>query len=186
MTTMEIDDLRQEWNSIDIPETSRDTSRVERRVGQCDGRLTIRDRLMRISLRMIAVCVIALCCILPLGSEHLLMAVLVGTFFISMGIMHYIQYRALRSLDVTRMTLRDVLRRVYRIEALRSFRRIVGIVMAIPLVIFMIFTMTSSYGAVMLPACVLGTLAGCVISLVVNRRTTRLLREIRRELGNCF
>ena len=162
---MEINDLRQVWNSIDIPDPGQETSRVERRVGQCDGRLTIRDRLMRISLRMIAVCAIAVCCILPLGSEHPLMALLVGIFFISMGIMHYIQYRALRSLDVTRMTLRDVLRRVYRIEALRSSR---------------------SYGAVMLPACVLGSLAGCVISLIVNRRTTRLLREIKRELGNCF
>ncbi|MCI9172014.1 hypothetical protein [uncultured Duncaniella sp.] len=183
---MEINDLRQVWNSIDIPDPGQETSRVERRVGQCDGRLTIRDRLMRISLRMIAVCAIAVCCILPLGSEHPLMALLVGIFFISMGIMHYIQYRALRSLDVTRMTLRDVLRRVYRIEALRSSRRIIGIVLAIPLMIFMIFTMTRSYGAVMLPACVLGSLAGCVISLIVNRRTTRLLREIKRELGNCF
>lgn len=183
---MEINDLRHVWNSIDIPDHGHETSRVERRVGQCDGRLTIRVRLMGISLRMIAVCALAVCCILPLVGEHPLMTVLVGVFFIFMGIMHYMQYRALKSLDVTRMTLRDVLRRVYRIESFRSFRRIVGIVMAIPLVIFMIFTMTRSYGAVMLPACVLGTLAGCVISLIVNRRTTRLLREIKRELGNSF
>lgn len=181
---MDIDELKKQWNTVDIPDSGvRD---VEREVTSGRGAVTLRDRLMRISRRQALVCLAGALCMLPLVSDHTGMAVKVVIFFIVMGIMHLVQMHNLRALDLSGSTVTDALRGVLRIETLRTVRRVTGIVMGVPLTLYVIFTVTSSYGTLMLPICITGMLAGCVVAMLVNRRASRLLREIKKELGEDF
>lgn len=182
---MDIDDLRRQWHTMEVPDA--DIRAMEREVSTGSGITTLRDRLMRISRRRAVVCFVgALCLAPPLVPEHPVMAVMIGVFFIVMGGMHIMQLRYLRRLDLTDVTVSEVMREVLRIETFRVRRRIIGVVMAVPLTVCIIFTVTRDYGAVMLPACAAGLIAGCVVALFINRRATRLLNEIKRELGEDF
>lgn len=183
--TMDIYDLKRQWDTLEVPDT--DILAMEREVSTGSGITTLRDRLMRISRRRAVVCFVgALCLAPPLVPEYLVMAVMIGVFFMVMGVMHIVQLRCLRRLDLADVTVSEVMRRVLRIETFRVRRHIVGVVMAVPLTVYIIFTVTRDYGAVMLPACAVGLLAGCVVALFINTRATRLLNEIKRELGEDF
>ncbi len=175
---MDIDELKRQWNAVDIPDSG--VRAVEREVTSGRGAVTLRDRLMRISRRRALVCLAGALCMIPLVPDHTSMAVIV------MGVMHLVQMRNLRALDLSGTTVTDALRGVLRIETLRTVRRVTGIVMGVPLMLYIIFTVTSSYGTLMLPVCIAGMLAGCVVALLVNRRASRLLREIKKELGEDF
>lgn len=179
---MDIDDLKKQWNAMDVPEARvRD---VEREVASRGGNvMTLRDRLMRISRRRALVCLAGALCMLPIGHDHTSMMILGILFFAVMGVMHIMQLHRLRALDLSASTVREALEGVLRIETLRTIRRVVGVIMAIPLIIYIVFTLTSNYGGMMLPACVAGVLAGCVVAYGVNRRAARLLLEIKRELS---
>lgn len=179
---MDIDDLKKQWNAMDVPDAGvRD---MEREVTSRGGNVvTLRDRLMRISRRRMLVCVAGALCLLPIAHDHTAMMVSGMLFFAVMGVMHFLQLRSLRALDLSASTVREALEGVLRIETLRTTRRVAGVIMAIPLIIYIVFTLTSNYGGLMLPACVAGVLAGCVVAYYVNRRATRLLLEIKRELS---
>ncbi|MEZ3558426.1 MAG: hypothetical protein K1V86_03045 [Duncaniella sp.] len=181
---MDIDELKRQWNAVDIPDSG--VRAVEREVTSGRGAVTLRDRLMRISHRRALVCLAGALCMIPLVPDHTSMAVKVIIFFIVMGVMHLVQMRNLRALDLSGTTVTEALRGVLRIETLRTVRRVTGIVMGVPLILYIIFTTTSSYGTLMLPVCIAGMLAGCVVALLVNRRASRLLREIKKELGEDF
>lgn len=180
---MDIDDLKKQWNTVDVPEA--DVREMERDVTSAGGNaMTLRDRLMRISRRRALLCLLGALCMFPIACDHVVMMVLGVLFFAVMGGMHLMQLRRLRALNLSTSTVREALEGVLRIETLRSRRRAVGIVMAIPLIIYVIFTLTSNYGGMMLPACVAGVLIGCVVAYYVNRRASHLLLEIKRELGS--
>lgn len=181
---MDIDELKKQWNTVDIPDSG--VMEMEREVTSGRGAVTLRDRLMRISRRRALVCLAGALCMLPLAPDHPAMVVKAVIFFIVMGVMHLVQMRNLRALDLTGSTVADALRGVLRIETLRTVRRVAGLVMGVPLTLYIIFTVTSSYGTLMLPVCMAGMLAGCVVAVLVNRRASRLLREIKRELDEDF
>lgn len=179
---MDIDDLRKQWRAVDVPEA--DVRDMERDVTSAGGNvMTLRDRLMRITRRRALVCLLGTLCMLPIAYDHMVMMVLGVLFFAVMGGMHLMQLSRLRALNLSTSTVMEALEGVLRIETLRTRRRAVGIVMAIPLIIYIIFTLTSNYGGLMLPACVAGVLIGCVVAYFVNCRASRLLLEIKQELG---
>lgn len=182
---MDIDDLRKQWHTMDVPDT--DIRDMEREVSSGRGIPTLRDRLVRISRRRAVVCLAgALCLVPPLVPDYPVMAVMIGIFFVVMGVMHLVQLRCLRRLDISNVTVSEAAREVLRIETFRQRRRILGGIMAVPLTVYIIFTVTLDYGMVMLPACALGLIAGCAVAVSINRRATRLLNEIKSELGEDF
>lgn len=181
---MDIDDLKKRWRTLDVPDT--DVRAVERKVTSGGRVLTLRDKLMRISRCRVFACLAGALCMFPLAAEHPAMTVMVVIFFAVMGVMHLLQLHNLRTLNPSVATVRETLERVLRIETFRTRRRIIGIIMAVPMSIYIIFTMTNSYGAWMFPACIAGGLTGCAAAVLVKRRSARLLREIKRELAEDF
>lgn len=181
---MDIDDLKKQWHSVDVPDAG--IREVEREVTSGRNALTLRDRLMLISRRQALVCVAGALCMLPLGATHPVMTLLAVAFFAIMGVMHMLQLRRLRALNLSCSTVREALAGVLAIETLRTVRRIIGITMAVPLGVGLIFAVTRAYGPLMFPACMAGLLAGCVVAFAVNRRSTRLLVEIKKALAEDF
>lgn len=128
---MDIDDLKKQWHSMDVPDT--EVRAMEREVSAGRGVQTLRDRLMRISRHRALACLAGALCLTPLVYDHPVMTAMTMIFFIVMGVMHFVQFRNLRALDMSATTVREALESVLRIETLRSARRIVGIIMAVPL-----------------------------------------------------
>ena len=174
---MDIDNLRQEWKSIEVPPCKEATRELERKVASGKGAHSLRDRLKRISLRLTAECVIGALCL------HVLLVVLVSAFFVVMGVMHAVQYRMLSRLDLSAATVIEALGMVCRLELFRRTRRMIGLTLMVPLMVYMVMSFADSYDVYMLPCCLLGLLAGCVVGIAVNRRTTKLLREMKSQLA---
>ncbi len=174
---MDIDNLRQEWKSIEVPPCKEATRELERKVASGKGAHSLRDRLKRISLRLTAECVIGALCLIPLVSDHVLLVVLV------MGVMHAVQYRMLSRLDLSAATVIEALGMVCRLELFRRTRRMIGLTLMVPLMVYMVMSFADSYDVYMLPCCLLGLVAGCVVGIAVNRRTTKLLREMKSQLA---
>ncbi len=179
---MNIDNLRKQWHSIDVPES--DIREIERMALAGRSVVPMRDRLMRIGRYQLALCVVGVLCMLPAVTDHTLMVVLVDLFFIAMGIVHMMQLRTLRRLDPSRVTVTEALGLVWRYETVRSRKRLIGITVVVPIVVYIVLTLSSSYGAVIIPSCIVGALCGCLVAILINRRTTRLLHALKRELGD--
>ncbi|WP_301745535.1 hypothetical protein, partial [uncultured Duncaniella sp.] len=62
-------------------------------------------------------------------------------------------------------------------------RRMIGLTLMVPLMVYMVMSFADSYDVYMLPCCLLGLVAGCVVGIAVNRRTTKLLREMKSQLA---
>ena len=103
--------------------------------------------------------------------------------FVVMGVMHAVQYRMLSRLDLSAATVIEALGMVCRLELFRRTRRMIGLTLMVPLMVYMVMSFADSYDVYMLPCCLLGLLAGCVVGIAVNRRTTKLLREMKSQLA---
>lgn len=177
---MDIDNLRKQWHSIDVPDSG--IREMEREAMAGRSVAPMRDRLMRIGRYQVALCVAGVLCMLPVVSDHTLMAVLVGLFFVAMGFVHVMQLRTLRRLVPSEVTVSEALELVLRYETVRSRKRLIGMTLVVPIVIYVILTLSSSYGSVIIPSCVAGALCGCLIAVLINLRTTRLLHGLKKEL----
>lgn len=180
---MDIDNLRDEWKSIDVPPCGDETLKVERKVASGHGVRTLRGRLKRISLRLIGGCVAGVLCMIPFAPDHEVLAVAVSAFFIVMGVLHAVQYRMLSGMDPSNATMVDSIRDVCRLESFRRVRRMVGLALMVPLMVYMAMEFTDTYGAYVLPGCIAGLAVGCLAGVTVNRRATKLLREMKRQLA---
>lgn len=181
---MNLDSMRQEWKSLDISDAAgRVTSDAEFKVRAGQGVTTYRERLQRMSRLQIAVCIIGMGCMLTVASVHPVLAVLVEAFFFIIALTHFMQMKLAGSIDVTVLTVKESIEGVYRIERLRLYRRVVGVIIAVPTIVYGLIDLADSYGEYMLPMCIAGVLAGCVVGYVVSRRTTRLLRDMKRQVG---
>ncbi len=179
---MNIDELKNNWNSLDFSSTGHldDEREICRQVES--GRVTtLRDRLGDISLRLSLLCLAALFLMVPYIHEALLMAVLAMGFFIFMAVMHYIMYRRVSRVNFSKMTVKDAIITVSNINRERIRQRAIGMALGIPLVCYMIFTITSIFGHYSIYGCVAGAVIGLIIGLVVNHRATMILRELRQQ-----
>lgn len=181
---MNIDDLKSNWNSLNMPpeyggQATRDiVSRVER-----GGVSTLRDRLSAISSRLSRLCFVSIFFMVPFLHDFPVMTVLADCFFIFMGVMHAIACRRVRSLNFSQMTVRESIYRVGIIERDRVRRRAIGMVLAFPLVVYMIFTFTSVYGEYYLYGCITGGVIGLILGFIINRRAVTIIREMRSQLN---
>lgn len=182
---MNIDDLKSNWNSLNFPpeyggDATRDfVSRVEQ------GRVaTLRDRLSAISSRLSRVCFISILFMVPFGHDFPTLAILVDCFFIFMGVMHFIAYRRISALNFSQMTVREAIYKVSIIERNRVRLRAVGMGLGLPLVVSMVFCLSSAYGEFYLYGCIAGALLGLVIGLAINRRAVAIIREMQSQLNS--
>ncbi len=181
---MDINDIKNSWNSMNIPPDYRheDTrellSRVER--GSVS---TLRDRLGLISRNLSLLCITGILIMIPYFHDAPTLAILADCFFAFMGVCHMRNYRKIRNLNFSEMSVRDAIMTVGRIESERIKLRAIGMALGIPLALYMCFTITDLFGDYYLYGCLAGVVIGAVIGLIINHRATSILRKMRSQLS---
>ncbi len=180
---MDLDQLRNQWNNIDLP-TDKETERIfnlERKI-RTSNVTTLRDRLYRITIRLVIASLMGMFTTVPFASGSQYMFALTEIFFVMMGILNLYRAINIKRLDISQLSIKDALEAVYRIERQRMICRTIGITCAIPLIIYMLLTFANVYGSHMLYGALLGVPLGGCIGFAVNHRTSSILREIKSQL----
>lgn len=181
---MDINDIKNSWNSINIPPDYRpdDTRELLSRMEQ--GRVsTLRDRLGLISRNLSLLCFMGLLMMMPYYHDAPTLAILADCFFVFMGVCHLRNYRKIRNLNFSEMSVRDAVLTVGRLESERIKLRAIGMALGIPLAFYMCFTITDLFGDYYLYGCLAGAVIGAVIGLIINYRSNSILREMRSQLS---
>ena len=181
--SMNIDELKQNWNSIGIPPEAPmpEVRELENKVASCRIS-TLRDRIYRLHLRLGIVGCLAILTLIPFAKDNPWMVVYGSLFFILMSVLHFSLAFWVHKLDYSRMTVKEALESVYKLEMRRNQNRIIGITLAVPLICYMFYTFAYGYDIAFLGGCVAGAVIGACIALTINRRAVMMLREMKREL----
>lgn len=183
--SMNIDELKKNWNTIGFTPAvpTPEVRELENRVAS-QRVSTLRDRIYRLYLRLGFVGCFAVLTLIPFAKENPWMVVYGAAFFIIMAVMHFSLACWVHNLDYSRMTVKEALESVYKLEMRRSQHRIIGITLAVPLVCYMIYTFAYGYDPAFLWGCVAGACLGAGIGLVINHRAVTMLKEMKREISN--
>ena len=180
---MNIDELKQSWNTIDARLESLENSArdMERRV-TANRVATSRDRLKAIARNMAIICFLAPLTCVPVWRMAPLLTVVICVFFIVMGVLQVHSYVTIDSVHLSNLTVTDALKSVYSLERMRHNKRMIGMVLGIPIVAAMLYTFYSWNDLYLFYGACCGTVIGTVIGLMINRRNVELLKAMRREL----
>lgn len=180
---MDLYQLRNQWNDIDLadgPEASRVRELEEK--WRSSKVSPLRDRLFRITVNLVLISFVGLLSIVPFAADSPEMTIACGAFFVVMGLLNFYRALCIKRVDLTAISVKEALEAVYNIERQRLICRSIGIAAAIPLIIFMAMTFSNVYGPLALYGSLIGILIGGCIGLVINHRTTTLLREMKSQL----
>lgn len=184
MTDLDIDKLRRQWQIADItpnePAEAQQAARTHPKI-----RESLRDRYVRLCLRMICVCLIGILISIELYSALPTLSILVDCYFLGfIAFQGYSAWRAKR-LDFGSMSVCDAIRSVRLLERLRVVKRLVGLTLGLPIIIYLLVYMGNLYGISYVTGCIVGAAIGCALGLLINRHASSLLSSLREELGDC-
>lgn len=183
---MDIEKLKSQWNSIEIPPASGADNPREFLSKVTTGRVnTLRDRYLNISRMLIVVCVCGLFISVPYFSATPTLGILMAAYFVFLGVVHAMTFFKVRDLNFSRLTIRQAIERVCIIESDRIRKRTLGIALGVPLVFYLTMTLWDRYGETILYGCIVGIFIGLGIGVVINHRASEILREMRRQLKDC-
>ncbi len=181
---MDLDKLRTQWNSIELPSDAETTRIRELEERVRDNRVTtLRDKLFFLTRNLVFFSVLGLLTMIPFVSESPILVITTGAFFVLMGLLNLYRALTIRQFDITTMNLREAMKALYRIERQKLICKIIGIVCAVPLLIYMAMTFADLFGPWALYGALAGTFIGGVIGLMINHKATALLREMKRQLS---
>ncbi len=180
--SMNIDDLRANWNSIDIPAgMCRPVQELERRIVSSNV-TTLRSRLLHIYVLLGVMCLMGVLFMIPFVKDLPRLVVCADVFYVVVSGINFYMSSLVRRIDYSRMTVKEALEAVYKVERYKIRARMCTIVMAVPLICYMIFSFAHLYGEVVLFGCACGAVLGGVIGIIIHRRMMSVLREMRRQL----
>lgn len=183
--SMNIEELKQNWNSFGIPSGAHipDVRELENRVVS-HLVTTLRNRIYKLHLRLGLAACLGIFTMIPFAKENPWMVVYATVFFIIMAVLHLSLAMWVDKLDYSRMTVQAALESVYRLENRRKQNRIIGCTLALPLICYMIYTFAFGYDPALLFGCIGGGVLGAAIGLIINHKAEMMLREMKSELSN--
>lgn len=175
---MDPDKLRNIWQQIDIDGADIPVPRLSRRSVSGLARTRRMYRTVMV-ISFLWVALFPLCCraTLPLP---LWVSVAGSVFFMLMGLMLWRIYSEVRAFDPADSNVVESLQRICRIESLRRSHRMVGYLLAVPLLVVMLYYFSDSLP--MLWGGIAGAAVGFAIGLHNDRRTARWIASVRAEL----
>lgn len=181
---MNIDELKQNWNALNLPDNAAipGTSELESKVA--NRRVTtLRDKMYHLHVTLCVVACFATLTMVPFAKDNPWLMVSAVAFFILMAALHLSLAIWIRNLDYSRMTVKAAIQSVYEFERRRNLYRVIGICLAVSLIGYMVYVFAGEDPA-LLGGCVCGAIIGILVGLMINHRSVTLLREMRRELGD--
>ena len=188
---MDIDDLKSQWKSMElrINQLEKDNKSLEMRITR-DRMKGVRGKLMARYRSLIVVCMLSPSWIVLMDRmyPHLdnEVAIVYTFFFVVMALANYYMYRLSGKVDCSVMSIKEALVATTKVEETRQKVKLLGWILGLPLIIIM-FDVFKDMGhpEIIYGACV-GLVIGGVIGYFIERKTRRLIRELRKTLADAI
>lgn len=183
---MDIDKLKKQWQSMElrIEQIEKDNKRLLARISN-DRVKGVRKKLLTRYLALVALCVISPAWIL-LFNEHYRVDVdvliIYTFFFLVMGLVNWYIYKLIDGIDCSVMTTKEALTAVTKVEETRSKGKLLGWILAVPLVIILFRVFSEMGRPEVIYGAYFGLIVGGICGYIFDRKTRRLIRELRQTL----
>lgn len=181
---MDIDEMRQNWSRMNLRlEQLEEANRALLHERSMAGKESTRNRLLRQYTVRTILCFVLIPVIVPqltlwLGCP-VWYAMLYGVGFLTFGLMTNSERRMIKDIDLSRMSVREVMKRVRAIEQVRRRHMITGYVIGAIILIPLIYFIYLINDRAMIIGCWVGAVIGLLIGLMVKKRCNELLKRMR-------
>lgn len=187
---MDIDELKSQWKSMElrIDHLEKDNKQLLSRISG-DRMKGVRGKLMARYRSIIMVCVLSPSWVVLMDKIWNLdneILIIYTFFFVVMALANYYMYRLIGKVDCSVMSIKEALVATAKVEDTRQKVKLLGWILAVPLMIIM-FDVFEEMGhpEVIYGACA-GLIIGGVVGYFVERKTRRLIRELRQTLADAL
>lgn len=190
--TMNIDQLKSQWKNLNPQSGIMDGVHDSLLAGHRYKRAaTLADKLRRRYLRATVLCLLAPVLMCPVSrfiDMPLPLMIAYPAYFAVMLVFNLILCRRVKKLEPLDCTVKDALIRVTGFAILRRRLESVGIMLAIPLMVYLIWIFKKSGDTGLWWGAIAGAVIGVGIGLIVDVHTVRIIRQMKadlsRELGD--
>lgn len=149
----------------------------------------VREKLMARYRAIIMVCIFSPIWMLMMNELYQVdveVSIVYAFFFLVMALANYYMYQLIGKVDCSRMSIKEALVATTKVEETRQKVKLLGWILGLPLIIIM-FDVFKEMGhpEIIYGACV-GLVIGGVIGYFIERKTRRLIRELRQTLADAI
>lgn len=187
---MDLDGLKSQWKSMElrINQLEKDNKSLEMRITR-DRMKGVRDKLMARYRAIIMVCIFSPIWMLMMNELYQVdveVSIVYAFFFLVMALANYYMYRLIGKVDCSTMSIKEALMATVKVEETRQRVKLLGWILGLPLILIM-FDVFKEMGhpEVIYGACA-GLVIGGVVGYFIERKTGRLIRELRQTLADAL
>lgn len=187
---MNIDELKSQWKSMElrIDRLEKDNKSLLSRISN-ERMKSVREKLLARYRAIIMVCIFSPLWIVMMDKVWNLdneILIVYTFFFMVMALANYYMYQLIGKVDCSKLTIKEALIAVTKVEETRQKVKLLGWIFGLPLIIIM-FDVFKEMGhpEIIYGACV-GLVIGGVVGYLVERKTRRLIRELRQTLADAL
>lgn len=187
---MDLDGLKSQWKSMElrINQLEKDNKSLEMRITS-DRMKGVREKLMARYRAIIMVCIFSPIWMLMMNELYQVdveVSIVYAFFFLVMALANYYMYRLIGKVDCSTMSIKEALMATVKVEETRQRVKLLGWILGLPLILIM-FDVFKEMGhpEVIYGACA-GLVIGGVVGYFIERKTGRLIRELRQTLADAL
>lgn len=187
---MDLDGLKSQWKSMElrINQLEKDNKSLEMRITS-DRMKGVREKLMARYRAIIMVCIFSPIWMLMMNELYQVdveVSIVYAFFFLVMALANYYMYRLIGKVDCSTMSIKEALMATVKVEETRQRVKLLGWILGLPLILIM-FDVFKEMGhpEVIYGACA-GLVIGGLVGYFIERKTGRLIRELRQTLADAL
>lgn len=187
---MDLDGLKSQWKSMElrINQLEKDNKSLEMRITR-DRMKGVREKLMARYRAIIMVCIFSPIWMLMMNELYQVdveVSIVYAFFFLVMALANYYMYRLIGKVDCSTMSIKEALMATVKVEETRQRVKLLGWILGLPLILIMFDVFKEmGYPEVIYGACA-GLVIGGVVGYFIERKTGRLIRELRQTLADAL
>ena len=180
---MTLDELKQNWNNIDLKLTEvEDTARSVERSVATNRTSAMRSRIRSGSIIMGIISLLVPFLFIPFYTMSPYLVVFAFLFFLFCSFTYFYFARSVGNCEYGSMPVTEALRRTIDLERLRERLRTIRMVIGIPLICFFIGMLYSDDEPLVFVGAAIGAVIGTLIGCLINYRFASTLRSMKRDL----
>lgn len=187
---MDLDGLKSQWKSMElrINQLEKDNKSLEMRITR-DRMKGVREKLMARYRAIIMVCIFSPIWMLMMNELYQVdveVSIVYTFFFLVMALANYYMYRLIGKVDCSTMSIKEALMTTVKVEETRQRVKLLGWILGLPLILIMLDVFKEmGHPEVIYGACA-GLVIGGVVGYFIERKTGRLIRELRQTLADAL
>ena len=188
---MDIDELKSQWKSMElrINQLEKDNKSLEMRITR-DRMKGVRGKLMARYRSLIVVCMLSPSWVVLMDKmyPHLdnEVAIVYTFFFVVMALANYYMCRLIGKVDCSVMSIKEALMAVTKVEETRQRVKLLGWILGVPLVLILFDVFKEIGHPEVIYGGFVGLVIGGVVGYFIERKTRRLIRELRQTLADAI